>query len=136
LLFAAFGSQPQCEPELGKGIVERQIMHFEIGLDKWFLRGRSVMIGAGLFVAVRLEARLRILMGELPKPRALARHLRRAQTFLRALGIDVAFGRKAERNESDQDMQSVSSVSIVGSVRGNGPTLRLVQAQTMLTALT
>jgi hypothetical protein len=58
----------------------------------------------------------------LPKnPRALAGRLRRAQTFLRAIGIDVAFSREGRagnriisiRHSSDEAVGSVSTVSTV-----------------------
>jgi hypothetical protein len=61
----------------------------------------------------------------LKNPRALAGHLRRAQTFLRALGIDIAFNREGRagnrviRIRTSRE-NAVSTVSNVSSVRGNG----------------
>ena len=67
----------------------------------------------------------------LPKnPRALAGHLRRAQTFLRALGIDVIFTREGRAGSRVIRIRTslestVSTVSNVSSVHGNefGPGL-------------
>ena len=58
-------------------------------------------------------------------PRALAGHLRRAQTFLRALGIEIAFSREGRAGSRVIRMRSfpentVSTVSSVSSVSGNG----------------
>jgi hypothetical protein len=59
-------------------------------------------------------------------PRALAGHLRRAQTFLRALGIDIAFSREGRAGKRVIRMRTsventVSTVSSVSSVRDSGP---------------
>src|SRR5207247_10901889 len=51
-------------------------------------------------------------------PRALAGRLRRAQTFLRALGIDIAFSREG-RGGSRIIRITVSTVSIVSAARSN-----------------
>jgi len=51
-------------------------------------------------------------------PRALAGRLRRAQTFLRALGIDIAFSREG-RGGSRITRITVSTVSIVSAARSN-----------------
>src|SRR5439155_5936714 len=51
-------------------------------------------------------------------PRALAGRLRRAQTFLRALGIDIAFSREG-RGGSRTIRITVSTVSIVSAARSN-----------------
>ena len=58
----------------------------------------------------------------LKNPRALAGHLRRAQTFLRALGIDIAFNREgAAGNRVIRICTSLeNAVSTVSTVRGNG----------------
>jgi hypothetical protein len=52
-------------------------------------------------------------------PRALAGHLRRAQTFLRALGIEIAFSREGRvirmRSFPENTVSTVSSVSDSGS---------------------
>jgi hypothetical protein len=62
----------------------------------------------------------------LPKnPRALAGHLRRAQSFLRALGIHIVFTREGRAGSrviriSTSLENTVSTVSNVSSVRGNG----------------
>jgi hypothetical protein len=58
-------------------------------------------------------------------PRALAGHLRRAQTFLRALGIDITFSREGRTGSRVIRMRTslentVSSVSSVSSVRDSG----------------
>jgi hypothetical protein len=55
-------------------------------------------------------------------PRALAGRLRRAQTFLRTLGIDIAFGREGRAGSRVIRMHTtvantVSTVSTVRSVR-------------------
>ena len=60
-------------------------------------------------------------------PRALAGRLRRAQTFLRTLGIEIAFSREGRTGTrmirvSTTAGETVSSVSMVGPVRRNGPT--------------
>jgi hypothetical protein len=59
-------------------------------------------------------------------PRALAGRLRRAQTFLRALGIEVAFGREGRAGNRVIRMHTmfantVSTVSSASSVRHDGP---------------
>jgi hypothetical protein len=58
----------------------------------------------------------------LKNPRALAGHLRRAQTFLRALGIDIFFNRQgAAGNRVIRICTSLeNTVSTVSTVRGNG----------------
>jgi hypothetical protein len=61
-------------------------------------------------------------------PRALAGHLRRAQTFLRALGIEIAFSREGRagsrvirmRSSPENTVSTVSGVSGVGSVSDSG----------------
>jgi hypothetical protein len=59
-------------------------------------------------------------------PRALAGRLRRAQTFLRALGIEVTFSREGRAGNrmirirrSENTVSTVSTVSIVGTPRSN-----------------
>jgi hypothetical protein len=64
-------------------------------------------------------------IGRPKNPRALAAHLRRAQTCLRTLGIDVAFGREGRAGTRVIRIRrltehTVSSVSTVSSVRGVG----------------
>jgi hypothetical protein len=59
-------------------------------------------------------------------PRALAGRLRRAQTFLRALGIDIAFSREGRAGSRVIRMRTslestVSTVSTVSSVTNSGP---------------
>jgi hypothetical protein len=57
--------------------------------------------------------------GRLQNPRALAGHLRRAQTFLRAIGIDVTFSREGRagtrviriRRSAENNVSTVSTVS-------------------------
>ena len=59
-------------------------------------------------------------------PRALAGRLRRAQPFLRTLGIEIAFGREGRfgtrtiRITAIGESQSDDTVSIVSRVSGNG----------------
>jgi hypothetical protein len=58
-------------------------------------------------------------------PRALAGRLRRAQTFLRTLGIEITFSREGRTGSrmikvSTRAENIVSTVSIVGAGRGNG----------------
>ena len=55
-------------------------------------------------------------------PRALAGHLRRAQTFLRALGIEIAFSREGRAGSRVIRMRSSpeNTVSTVSSVGDNG----------------
>jgi hypothetical protein len=58
-------------------------------------------------------------------PRALAGRLRRAQTFLRTLGIEITFSREGRTGTrmirvSTSAENTVSTVSIVRAVRGNG----------------
>jgi hypothetical protein len=58
-------------------------------------------------------------------PRALAGHLRRAQTFLRALGLEITFSREGRTGSRVIRMRTslentVSTVSSVSSVRDSG----------------
>jgi hypothetical protein len=55
-------------------------------------------------------------------PRALAGHLRRAQSFLRTLGIDIAFTREGRAGNRVIRIRSSlgNTVSTVSSVRSNG----------------
>ena len=58
-------------------------------------------------------------------PRALAGRLRRAQTFLRTLGIEISFSREGRLGTrmirvSTSTENTVSTVSIVGAARRNG----------------
>jgi hypothetical protein len=56
-------------------------------------------------------------------PRALAGHLRRAQTFLRTLGIDIAFSREGRAGSRVIRMRTSleNTVSSVSSVSNSGP---------------
>ena len=56
-------------------------------------------------------------------PRALAGHLRRAQTFLRTLGIDITFSREGRAGSRVIRMRTSleNTVSTVSSVRESGP---------------
>ena len=58
----------------------------------------------------------------LKNPRAVAGHLRRAQTFLRALGIDIAFNREGRAGNRVIRIRTSleNTVSTVSSARGNG----------------
>jgi hypothetical protein len=57
--------------------------------------------------------------GRIKNPRVLAGHLRRAQTFLRALGVEIAFSREGRagtrviriRRSVENNVSNVSSVS-------------------------
>jgi hypothetical protein len=58
-------------------------------------------------------------------PRALAGRLRRAQTFLRTLGIEIAFSREGRTGTriirvNMRAENTVSTVGTVGGARGNG----------------
>jgi hypothetical protein len=55
-------------------------------------------------------------------PRALAGRLRRAQTFLRALGIDIAFSREGRAGNRIIRMRATTenTVSTVSSIGNNG----------------
>src|SRR4030095_490472 len=55
-------------------------------------------------------------------PRALAGHLRRAQSFLRALGIEIAFSREGQAGSRVIRMRSFpeNTVSTVSSVSDSG----------------
>ena len=58
-------------------------------------------------------------------PRALAGRLRRAQTFLRTLGIEITFWREGRMGTrmirvSTSAKDTVSTVSIIGTPRSNG----------------
>src|SRR5207245_10884317 len=66
-----------------------------------------------------------------PKIRALAGRLRRAQTFLRALGIEVAFAREGRAGARRIRIYSISAntVSTVSSGRDNGSPLCSGQPQ-------
>jgi hypothetical protein len=59
------------------------------------------------------------------KPQALAGRLRRAQTFLRTLGIEITFSRERRTRSrmirvSTRTEDCVSSVSLIGTAGGNG----------------
>jgi hypothetical protein len=56
-------------------------------------------------------------------PRALAGRLRRAQTFLRALGIEVAFGREGRAGTRVIRMHTTlaNPIGTVSAVRHSGP---------------
>jgi len=61
-------------------------------------------------------------------PRALAGHLRRAQTFLRALGVEIAFSREGRAGSRVIRMRSspentVSSVGDNGGTSGSAPAI-------------
>jgi len=58
----------------------------------------------------------------LKNPRALAGHLRRTQTFLRALGIDIAFNREGRAGNRVIRIRTSleNTVSTASTVRGNG----------------
>ena len=66
----------------------------------------------------------------LKNPRALAGHLRRTQTFLRALGIDIAFNREGRAGNRVIRIRTSleNTVSTVSTVRGNGSNPALAAA--------
>ena len=74
-----------------------------------------------LRISVERTRRTGDRIGRPKNPRALARHLRRAQTFLRAIGIDVTFSREGRagtrviriRRSVENNVSTVSSVSRV-----------------------
>ena len=66
--------------------------------------------------------------GRIKNPRVLAGHLRRAQTFLRALGVDITFSREGRagtrviriRRSAENNVSTVSTVSTVSRTRDCG----------------
>ena len=72
------------------------------------------------------------LSGWPKNPRALAGRLRRAQTFLRTLGIEIVFGREGRlgtrtiritatgENQSHDTVSTVSTISTVSTASHNG----------------
>jgi hypothetical protein len=65
------------------------------------------------------------LCAQRQNPRALAGRLRRAQTFLRSLGIEVTFARQGRSGTriirvSTTAEKTVSTVSLVSATRANG----------------
>jgi hypothetical protein len=101
------------------------------------MSSRSLWTGSATdLVRISLERTGQISNGAawLKNPRALAGHLRRAQTSLRALGIDIAFNREGAAGNRVIRIRAslgntVSTVSNVSSVcdNGSGP-LPAVQA--------
>jgi hypothetical protein len=65
-------------------------------------------------------------------PRALAGRLRRAQTFLRVLGIDITFSREGQAGNRIIRMRATTehTVSTVSTVGGHGPRVRTTCAAT------
>jgi hypothetical protein len=76
-----------------------------------------------LRVSVERTSKTSDSIGWPKNPRALAGHLRRAQTFLRALGIDIAFSREGRAGSRVIRMRTSreNTVSSVSSVRDSGP---------------
>jgi hypothetical protein len=73
-----------------------------------------------MFGALRTAASVQPRTGWPKNPRALAGHLRRAQTFLRTLGIDITFSREG-RSGTRALENTVSSVSDGGPEPGLEP---------------
>jgi hypothetical protein len=67
-------------------------------------------------------------------PRALAAHLRRAQTFLRTLGIDISFSREGRSGSRVIRIRTSleNTVSTVSSVRESGPETALGSGEARL----
>src|SRR5262249_39483711 len=90
------------------------------------MSSRSSWTGnAADLLRISLEHTAQISNGALKNPRALAGHLRRAKTFLRALGIDIAFTREGRDGNrviriGTSLENTVSTVSNVSGVCGNG----------------
>ena len=65
-------------------------------------------------------------------PRALAGRLRRAQTFLRVLGIDIVFSREGRAGSRIIRMRTTveNTVCMVSSVRDHGPRVGTTSAAT------
>ncbi len=76
-----------------------------------------------LRVSVERISQTRDSTGWPKNPRALAGHLRRAQTFLRALGIEITFSREGRAGSRVIRMRTSpeNNVSTVSSVRDSGP---------------
>ena len=72
-----------------------------------------------LRVSVERTSQARDSTGWAKNPRALAGHLRRAQAFLRVLGIDITFSRDGRAGSRVIRMRTSleSTVSIVSTVR-------------------
>src|SRR5271166_2345072 len=94
-----------------------------------FMSERSSWTGSAadfLRVSVERTSQTGNSTGWPKNPRALAGHLRRAQTFLRALGIDIALSREGRAGSRVIRMRTllentVSNVSTVSSVHDSGP---------------
>ena len=94
-----------------------------------FMSERSSWIGSAadlLRVSVERTRQTSDRTGWPKNPRALAGHLRRAQTFLRALGLEITFSREGRTGSRVIRMRTslentVSTVSSVSSVRDSGP---------------
>jgi hypothetical protein len=89
-----------------------------------FMSERSSWTGsaADLLQASAERSQTSDSLGWPKNPRALAGHLRRAQTFLRALGIDIAFSREGRAGKRVIRMRTSveNTVSTVSSVRDGG----------------
>ena len=95
-----------------------------------FMIERSSWTGSAadlLRISVERAGQLNDNIGWPKNPRALAGHLRRAQTSLRAHGVDISFSREGRNGSRVIRMRrsfenTVSTVSTVSSVRaGPGP---------------
>jgi hypothetical protein len=92
-----------------------------------FMIERSSWTGSAadlLRISVERAGQVAANIGWPKNPRALAGHLRRAQTSLRALGVDISFSREGRNGSRVIRMRSSfkNTVSTVSSVRtGPGP---------------
>ena len=91
-----------------------------------FMSERSSWTGSAadlLRVSVERSRQTSDRTGWPKNPRALAGHLRRAQTFLRTLGIDITFSREGRAGSRVIRMRTSleNTVSTVSSVRESGP---------------
>ena len=87
------------------------------------MSSRSSWTGSAAdLLRISLEHTGQISNGSLKNARALGGHLRRAQTFLRSLGIDIAFNREGRAGNRVIRIRTSleNTVSTVSSARGNG----------------
>jgi hypothetical protein len=102
------------------------------GLPPWLSDALCRLASGGSFAVRSSTATMRRYCFKaahtLLNARALAGHLRRAQTFLRALGIDIAFSREGRAGKRVIRMRTSveNTVSTVSSVRDGGLELNRV----------
>ena len=84
--------------------------------DEGVVRNASDLLSAGVD-AHRTSVGGALTRAVWPKnSRALASRLRRAQTFLRAIGIEVAFGREGRQGDENDPSDIGTRATIVGAV--------------------